>query len=336
MPRPHNLSGICAVVAVVFLRIFIIRYMEKVISEFGIHMEVERNLSPHTRKSYLTDLAQFNEFLKKNNISVKDGYNPAINIDHMVIRDYLSTLYRQRLKKVTISRKVAALRSFFKYLLREGKVKFNPAELVQTPRKEKYIPAFLSVDEAFLLLDAKFEPTFWGLRDKAIMELFYSSGIRLSELTTMDIQDIDFYQSLIKVKGKGRKERLIPVGEKTLSALKEYFEKRKELLKENDEYHPGGPVFVSKKGNRLTSRTVARIVVKVAKTHGIKKKISPHMLRHSFATHLLDAGADLRAIQEFLGHESLSTTQKYTSVSVKKLMEIYDMAHPRAKRNENN
>jgi integrase/recombinase XerC len=309
--------------------------MEKLISKFGIHMEVEQNLSPHTRKGYLTDLAQFNEFLKKNDISIKDGYEPAVGIDHTVIREYLSSLYRQRLKKVTISRKVAALRSFFKYLLREGKVRFNPAELVQTPKNEKYIPDFLSIDETYLLLDAKFEQSFWGLRDKAIVELFYSSGIRLNELTTMDMQDIDFHQFLIKVKGKGRKERIIPVGEEALSALKEYFEKRIGFLKENDKYYAGEPVFISKKGNRLTSRTIARIVVKVAQAHGIKKKISPHMLRHSFATHLLDAGADLRAIQELLGHESLSTTQKYTSVSVKKLMEIYDMAHPRAKKTGN-
>jgi integrase/recombinase XerC len=309
--------------------------MEKAISAFGIHMEVERNLSPHTCKNYLTDLMQFNAFLKKNNILVADGENSAIDIGHTVIRDYLSFLYHQKLKKVTISRKVAALRSFFKYLLREGKVKFNPAELVQTPRNEKHVPAFLSVDEVYLLLDGKFEQTILGLRDKAILELFYSSGIRLSELTTIDMQDIDFYRSLIKIRGKGRKERIVPVGEKALSALKEYLIKRNELLKKDDADHIGGPVFLSKKGNRLTPRTVARVVVKVAQAHGIKKKISPHMLRHSFATHLLDAGADLRAIQEFLGHESLSTTQKYTSVSVNKLMEIYDMAHPRAKRRGN-
>jgi integrase/recombinase XerC len=284
----------------------------------------------------MTDLAQFSKFIEEKNILLFDkGDNCAVNIDQTTIREFLSSLYRQRLKRTTITRKIAALRSFFKYLLREGKIRFNPAELIQTPRSEKYVPTFLSVEEAFLLLDGEFKQNFMGLRDRAILELFYSCGIRLSELTSIDLHDIQWHQSLIRVKGKGRKERIVPVGRNALSALKEYLEKAKELFGGKREDHADTPLFVSKRGNRLTPRSAARIVVKVAQAHGIKKKVSPHVLRHSFATHLLDAGADLRAIQELLGHQSLSTTQKYTSVSVKKIMETYDMAHPRAKINGN-
>lgn len=320
--------------------------MEKAIEDFARHMEMERNLSPHTRKNYLTDLRQFKGFLDTNRITAekacldagnaspdagRDGNDDFIHIDHVVIRAFLGSLYRAKVKKVTIARKVAALRSFFKYLLREEKIKVNPAVLVQAPPSEKYIPAFLSVDEMFALLAAPFKQDALGLRDRAIIEFFYSSGIRLSELTGLNMGDIDFNRVLMKIRGKGKKERIVPVGEPALLAMRDYLGKRGELLKGGRENDANVPIFISRSGSRLTTRSVARVLDRYVHLSGINRKISPHTLRHTFATHLMDAGADLRAIQELLGHESLSTTQKYTSVSVSRLMEVYDKAHPKAR-----
>ncbi|MBE9546060.1 MAG: tyrosine recombinase XerC [Proteobacteria bacterium] len=298
--------------------------MEKAIRDFENHMEFVRNLSPHTRRNYSADLRQFREFLKSTG---KDG----IDIDHMVIRAFLGSLYRRKVKKITISRKIAALRAFFKYLLREGRVKNNPAEMVQAPQADKYLPAFLPVDEMFSLLGVKFKPDALGLRDRAVIELLYSSGIRVSELTGLNMDDIDFMRYLMKVRGKGRKERIVPVGDPALVAVKDYLERRGELAKKEVGNYTEKPLFISRIGTRLTPRSVGRIVDKYVGMSGINRKIGPHALRHTFATHLMDAGADLRVIQELLGHESLSTTQKYTSVSVNRLMEVYDNAHPKAR-----
>jgi integrase/recombinase XerC len=307
--------------------------LEQAIRKFEVHLGIERNLTPNTRKNYLIDIRQFQEFLTKNYSSSENlGAGSLMHIDHMMIRAFLGALYREKKKKVTISRKVTALRTFFKYLLREGMVKFNPADMIQAPRAEKYIPSFLSVDEILTLLKVQINQGATGLRDKTIIELFYSSGIRLSELTGLNIGDIDFSQGLMKVRGKGRKERVVPVGEPALVAVREYLESRKEV---SMKYQCGGsrdPIFVGKRGIRLSTRTVARILDKIVLMSGLNRKISPHVLRHTFATHMMEAGADLRAIQELLGHESLSTTQKYTSVSVGRLLEIYDKAHPKAKK----
>jgi integrase/recombinase XerC len=252
-----------------------------------------------------------------------------------MIRSFLGSLYRKKVKKVTLGRKVAALRTFFNYLLREGKVKINPADMVQAPRAEKYIPTFLSVDEVMALLAVHFSQDFSGWRDRAILELFYSSGIRLSELTGLNLGDIDFVQGLMRVRGKGKKERIVPVGQPALIALQQYLEKRAEVCRDSNQGQDN-PFFLGSRGKRVNSRSVERILDKAVTLSGINRKISPHALRHSFATHLMDAGADLRSIQELLGHESLSTTQKYTSVSVSRLMEVYDKAHPRARRGHSN
>ncbi len=294
-------------------------------------MDIERNLSPNTRKNYLADVRQFKQFLDSNNISAKriDADN-MIDIDYMVIRAFLGSLYREKLKKITISRKVSALRTFFDYLQRKGKLKVNPARMVQTPKTEKYIPAFLSVDEMFTVLNAKGRSDAIGIRDKAIIELFYSSGIRLSELVGLDMRDIDYNQGLMKVRGKGKKERIVPVGDQAIVAVRAYLERRCEISRTNVKNDYDGPIFINREGTRLSTRGVARILDKLVLSSGLGRKISPHMLRHTFATHMMDAGADLRAIQEFLGHESLSTTQKYTSVSVGRLLEVYDKAHPKA------
>jgi integrase/recombinase XerC len=305
--------------------------MEKAIRDFETYLEVEKNLSPHTRTSYVTDLKQFQAFLG-GGLSPRRGTSGDVDpsrVDQTAVRAFMGLLYREGAKKVTIGRKVAALRSFFNYLLREGRIGLNPAVAVQTPRIEKYIPGVLSVDEMNALLDAVFTQDVRGLRDRAILELFYSSGIRLSELTGLNMADIDFTGGLMKVRGKGKKERIVPVGERALAVLKAYLEKRDDPGGDAA-YNPEAPVFLGARGMRINTRSVARIVDKVTLISGIGRKIRPHTFRHSFATHLLDAGADLRSIQELLGHKSLTTTQKYTSVSVGRLMEVYDKAHPKA------
>ncbi|MDQ5988740.1 MAG: Tyrosine recombinase XerC [Syntrophus sp. SKADARSKE-3] len=239
----------------------------------------------------------------------------------------MASLYRQRMKKVTMARKLSAVRSFFDYLLREGRVTANPAETVQAPKAEKVIPVILSVDEVANVLAA--EPAdgdVAGWRDRAIMELFYSSGLRLAELTSLNVGDVDRGQSLVKVRGKGSKERIVPVGGPALAAVGRYLQSRGDAAGTGRD----APLFTGREGRRLHPRSVARIVDRCVAESGIGRKISPHKLRHSFATHLMDAGADLRSIQEMLGHESLSTTQKYTQVSVRRLMEVYDKAHPKA------
>jgi len=311
---------------------YFLRDMEKEIANFGLHMDVERNLSPNTRKNYLADVRQFKAFLDANNISAKlDDTGSMIDIDHMVIRAFLGSLYRERLKKVTISRKVSALRTFFNYLERKGKIKVNPGQMVQAPKIEKYVPAFLSVEEMFSLLDSKSPTDAFGLRDMAIVELFYSSGIRLSELAGLNRSDVDYSLGLMKIRGKGKKERMVPVGDKAVVALKTYLEKINEISPGNIKNSSDEPIFINRAGARLSTRSVARILDKLVLASGLGKKISPHMLRHTFATHMMEAGADLRAIQEFLGHESLSTTQKYMSVTVGRLLEVYDKAHPKAR-----
>jgi integrase/recombinase XerC len=297
------------------------------IKEYGRHMQFEKNLSEHTRKGYLTDLRQYRTFLEKRGSESAAG--DGIPADQILIRAFLASLYREKLMKVTISRKMAALRSFYRYLLREGKVQVNPAELIQLPRTEKYIPTVLSVDEMLALLQVSFSSDTAGIRDKAMIELFYSTGIRLSELTGLNIEDIRMDDGLVKVRGKGRKERIIPVGTPALAAVATYLNKRQDLKREEPKTGRE-PLFLSRRGGRINQRGVARVVERAVRASGIGRKISPHALRHTFATHLLDAGADLRSIQEMLGHRSLSTTQKYTSVSVSRLMEIYDRAHPRA------
>lgn len=302
--------------------------LEGAINGFSRYMKVEKNLSFHTREGYLTDLKQYQAFLESPRFA--GGVEQALLTDPLVIRSFLASLYRDKLRKVTISRKVAALRSFYRYLLREGVVAVNPADLVQPPRCEKYIPSFLSVDEMQALLAVEFAEDAIGCRDRAMIELFYSTGIRLSELTGLNIEDIRFQEGLVKIRGKGRKERIVPAGRPALSAVESYLQKRQELRKSEMDKEGEGALFLSTRGKRMNPRGVSRVVEWIVRKSGIGRKISPHALRHTFATHLLDAGADLRSIQEMLGHQSLSTTQKYTSVSVNRLMEIYDRAHPRS------
>jgi integrase/recombinase XerC len=227
---------------------------------------------------------------------------------------------------------VSSLKAFYKYVLRTGKINKNPAEMIQTLKTEKYMPNFLSVDEMLELLKKQTDGSSSGLRNRAILEMFYSCGLRLSELAGLDLNDLEFNQKLVKVRGKGRKERIVPVGAPALESVREYLEKTSELRKNNNEAVFKKPLFLNTHGKRITTRSIARIVDEATSRSGIGRKISPHALRHSFATHLLNAGADLRSIQELLGHESLSTTQKYTAVNINRLMEVYDKAHPRTRK----
>lgn len=308
--------------------------MEEAIKAFGNYLATQNSRSIHTRDGYVRDVKQLQAFLKEKNMLPETGAKGAMDwVDPGMIRYFLASLYYRKIKKVSISRKIAALRSFFDYLEKEGWSKSNPLDMIQAPRCEKHIPTFLSVDEMFCLLGIEFKSDEKGLRDRAILELLYSSGIRLRELTDLNKEDVDLPEGIMRVRGKGKKERLVPVGGPAREALKNYLALR--ARQQDSAANDAIPLFTSKGDVRVHPRTVERIVDKYAALGGIQKKISPHAFRHAFATHLLDMGADLRAIQELLGHESLSTTQRYTSVSVDRLMEVYDRAHPKARGDQN-
>ena len=299
--------------------------LDSQIEKFRQYINIEKNLSLHTQRNYISDLNQFKEFLKRE--------YPKLSwetLDSTIIRSYLGFLYKKN-RKSSIARKLASLRTFFKFLLRAGILKKNPASLVSTPRLEKHVPSFLSIDETFILLEIPDVNTLVGQRDKAILEILYSSGLRVSELVEMSEDDLDLNLGIIKVMGKGKKERIVPIGSKAIDSLNNYLEsdERRKKIPPSSSLNP--PVFLNQRGGRLTARSVARIINRYIEQCGVLKNISPHSLRHTFATHMLDAGADLRAIQELLGHVSLSTTQKYTHVSLDKLMEVYDKAHPKSR-----
>jgi integrase/recombinase XerC len=244
----------------------------------------------------------------------------------LMIRGYLTALHKKN-SKATIARKLSAVRSFFKYLVKHGIIQNSPAEQVMTPKQSRHIPVYLSVDEMLRMLDGISVDTLLGARDRAMFETIYSSGLRVSELAGMNVRDVDFDGGMIRVVGKGNKERRVPIGQHALDAIGNY---RKRLSRETEGGTASdGALFLNKFGKRLTTRSMARILEKIARQCGIAVPISPHALRHSFATHMLDAGADLKVVQELLGHESLATTQKYTHVSISRLMETYDKAHPR-------
>jgi len=303
--------------------------MNDQIRDYQTYLTSERNVSEHTRMAYIKDVEEYAEFLQKNNFI--DNIDGILNVAADTVRAYLGYLFRRKVKKVTVNRKISSLRSFYKFLIRSGKTKNNPAGMIQSSKTEKYMPNFLSVDEMFELLHAQNDTSTAGLRNRAMLELFYSSGLRLGELAGLNVMDLDFDQALVKVRGKGRKERIVPVGAPARKVLQEYLAKTREVRKKTNEDVFNSPLFLNLRGARITARSIARIVDQATKKSKIGRKISPHALRHTFATHLLNAGADLRSIQELLGHESLSTTQKYTAVNINRMMEIYDKAHPRAK-----
>ena len=291
--------------------------MNALLESFIKHLSDERNYSEHTVKAYRGDLENFRDFLLKEEKKIEDTNAATINA-------YVSTLYGKN-SPASVERKVSAIRSFFSYLVRKGLTAQNPAKLVRTPRKKKHLPVFLSVDEVFNLVDVKDqEKSPLRARDRAVLELLYSSGLRVSELAGATLADLSMGEAVIRVRGKGNKERIVPVGSKALSALGEYLDVREELKPASDR------IFLNSRGGGITTRSLARIIKKYGLVSGISKNVSPHVLRHSFATHLLAGGADLRAIQEMLGHASLSTTQRYTHLSVERIMEVYDKTHPNA------
>ena len=291
--------------------------MNELLESFIKHLSDERNYSEHTVKAYRGDLENFRDFLLKEEKKIEDA-------DIATINAYVSTLYGKN-SPASVERKISAVRSFFSYLVRKDIVAQNPAKLVRTPKKEKHLPVFLSVDEVFNLVDVKDpERSPLRVRDRAVLELLYSSGLRVSELAGATLADLSMGEAIIRVRGKGNKERIVPVGSKALSALGDYLDIRGKLKPASDR------IFLNSRGGGITTRSLARIIKKYGLVSGISKNVSPHVLRHSFATHLLAGGADLRAIQEMLGHASLSTTQRYTHLSVERIMEVYDKTHPNA------
>ncbi len=290
----------------------------------------QKGYSKHTARNYSIDLNQFLGFLDtKEGLSAKDGFDLGPeDIKPVTIREYLGSLHKD-LKRSSIARKLSVVRSFFLFLEKQGLCTNNPAIDIATPRLEKYLPTVIPVDDVFRLLDKPDLNTPLELRNRAILEILYSCGIRVSELESLNVSSIHFEERLVKVMGKGSKERIVPIGRKALAAVTAYLDATQNLRKKAG-LSKDGPLFLNFRGSRLSSRSVAKMLKKRALETGLSSEISPHSMRHSFATHLLDAGAELRSVQELLGHKSLSTTQRYTHVSLGRLMEVYDRAHPRS------
>jgi len=286
--------------------------MERYIEKFMRYLEIEKNYSAHTILNYKLDLGDFRKFLGETGIE---------KVDYLTLRKYLAVLKEKNLTNRTVNRHLSSLRSFFKFLTREGLLKTNPILSLSSPKQEKHLPQFLTEDEVTKLIEAALPKDERGLRDRAILETFYSTGIRISELVGLNNEDVDFIGGIAKVMGKGKKERIVPIGERAIAAIRDYLGKRK---KQQD------ALFLNKSGKRITTRGVRNIVEKYIRIAGIKQGVSPHTLRHSFATHLLNRGADLRSVQELLGHANLSTTQIYTHLTTDRLKAVYDKAHPRA------
>jgi len=289
--------------------------IERYIEKFIRYLEIEKDYSKHTIVNYRLDLGDFKNFL---------GETALEKVDYLLLRKYLATLKEKNHQPRTIARKLSTLRSFFKFLTREGLIKTNPILILSSPKLDKHLPQFLTEGEVSKLIESavpKNEKDERSLRDRAILETFYSTGIRISELVGLNLDDIDFIGGVVKVRGKGKKERLAPIGDLAIKAIRTYLDKRKKQSE---------VVFLNRSGRRITDRGVRNIVEKYINRTSIKHGVSAHTLRHSFATHLLNRGADLRSVQELLGHANLSTTQIYTHLTTERLKSVYDKAHPRA------
>jgi len=298
--------------------------LEKHIEAF---LEALRNraVSEQTLSAYESDLRDFQSFFKLRKVEFK-------SMDHVFLRDFLGHLYERNLKKTSVARKLACLRTFFKFLVRDGQLKINPAELISSPRLPKMLPSYLPEDEVVAVVEMPQDVSLKDLRDRAVLELLYASGLRVRELVGLNDESLDMPQHLVRVFGKGRKQRIVPFGEFASRALAEYLSERDRLRLSQPEDDGHTPVFVSLRGRRLRARDVQRLVEKTRMRLPSGRKLTAHTLRHTFATHLLERGADLRAIQELLGHSSLGTTQKYTHISLEHLRAEYNKAHPKARR----
>jgi integrase/recombinase XerC len=291
--------------------------MNDPLAAFLRHLAVERNASAHTLRSYRNDLTDFQRFLSGR------GLGDLAAADQRAVRAWLAALHARGLQPASIGRKLAAARSCFRFLVRRGRLETNPARELRGPRQPRRLVSFLPIDEATQLVSGRAVGGRQRERDVAILELLYASGLRVSELTGLDLEALDRSERTVRVLGKGRKERIVPYGGQAARAVEAWLAQRGEA---------DGPLFTNGQGRRLTVRSIHGIVRRAARAAGIARRVSPHTLRHTFATHLLDGGADLRAIQELLGHRRLSTTQRYTHVGAEQLMRVYDAAHPRAKR----
>jgi integrase/recombinase XerC len=299
--------------------------MDEPIRDFITFLKVEQGASPETLRNYASDLRQLQKFLVSSR-SVPVPVDPA-SLSSDSVRAYLQWLDRKGGKPTSLARKLAAIRSFYRFLIRRGQVSHNPVEDLRTPKQPKPLPRVLTKDDAAALMTFPGDQTIGSLRDRALLETLYSTGARVSELVGLDVEDIRQPEGLVRLQGKGRKERIVPIGDLALAAIRSYragLSLRVSRLSRQ-------ALFCNHRGGRLTSRSVARIVARYSSCLA-GGSVSPHTLRHSFATHLLDEGADLRAIQEMLGHASLSTTQRYTHVATDQLLAVYDHAHPRAGR----
>ena len=284
------------------------RFIEKFIR----YLEIEKNYSKYTILNYQHDLEEFSKFLGESQIE---------KVEYLTLRKYLIVLKEKHLSNASVGRRLSVLRSFFKFLTKESYLKINPIASMASPKKEKHLPLFLTEEEITRLIEAAVARDEMGLRDRAILETFYSTGIRISELAGLSIDDMDFIGGVVKVLGKGRKERIVPIGDVAIRAIRDYLDSRKK---------ESGAAFLNKNGKRISVRGIRNIVDKYLRLASIKQGVSPHTLRHSFATHLLNRGADLRSVQELLGHVNLSTTQIYTHLTTERLKNVYDKAHPRA------
>lgn len=323
------------------------------VRQFLDYLKLERHFSDYTVKSYGADLIQFSQFMEgkigpasaRSASSASGGSGAAaptdpppmpldvldqkmLNCEPLTIREFLAYLYGQNYTKSTTARKLATLRSFFKFLIRRGKVSVNPLSTIRTPKQEKRLPKCLDLEQVQKLLEAPGDGDLLSARDKAMLEVLYSSGIRVSELVDLEMSDMDLHEGVLRVRGKGRKDRLTPIGSQAIKALQRYFEMRSSDSRTSGQ--ASNRVFLNKHGQSLSTRSVRRKLDKYLATAGLDPGISPHTLRHSFATHLLNNGADLRSVQELLGHQSLSTTQIYTHLTTSRMKEVYDQAHPRA------
>jgi integrase/recombinase XerC len=304
--------------------------MDELIERYVNYLQYERNASPHTVRNYRSDLLQFRDYLAEGRATARVDVR---SVDALRIRGFLGALFEKQEKKSSIARKLSAVRAFFKFLRREGVLAENPSAIVSTPKQDKTLPRIMTEEEMNTFLDRVAEATKTGelpmRRDRAMLELLYASGLRVSELVGLDLRSVNFGDGMVLVRGKGRKERIVPFGSKAKQALEDYLPVRQRILQQRKKSSQQA-LFLNQWGERLTTRSVDRLVKKYVRQYGPAVKVSPHSLRHAFASHLLSEGADLRAIQEMLGHTNLSTTQKYTQVSIKQLIEVYDKTHPKA------
>jgi integrase/recombinase XerC len=301
--------------------------MRNELGDFLDYLTYERNVSVNTVTAYRNDLESFVSFLSNDYLTMARDQLDLGKVDHLAIRSYLAHLARRKLSRASSARHLSALRSFFKYLMREGIVEANPARTVTTPKKEKKLPQVMQPAEVALILEQPDLDSPLGIRDRAWLELLYASGLRISELVGIDLDDIELNSRLVKVHGKGSKERIVPFGKKAEEAIRAWLVERQKLL---DTFSEEEGLFLNYRGERITTRSIRRLFDDYIQDASLRAGISPHTMRHSFATHLLNAGADLRAIQELLGHSSLSTTQKYTHLNDWQLIAVYKKAHPRA------